>query len=64
MSQDAFLKVVQGSVALFLLLNIATGIWAALTAASRSRMAEKLTFEMLRRDNRICRDGEHTATPT
>ncbi|HZW54316.1 MAG TPA: hypothetical protein VFF00_09785 [Candidatus Elarobacter sp.] len=61
MNPDLFLKIVQVSVALFLLLNIATGVSAALTAVARSRMAEKLTFQMLRRDDRIRSDNEQTA---
>lgn len=61
MNPDVLLRVVQAAVGIFLLLNVATGVSAALTAVARSRKAEKLTFQMLTAIHRSPNDGEHTA---
>lgn len=61
MNPDVLLRVVQAAVGVFLILNVATGISAALTAVARSRKAEILTFQMLKAVQSDSTDGDHTA---
>jgi hypothetical protein len=61
MNPDVVLRVAQAAVGIFLLLNLATGVSAALTAVARSRKAERLTFRMLTAVHSGPSDSERTA---